>query len=356
LPADSRAGYGIALVGAGWISRVYLAALARVGGTSLAAVASRTRAAAEKLTHSSPGAKAFSFEELPALLADPNVRLVCVNSPNRLHAAHALAALEAGKHVVIEKPLCLTLDEADGLCAAATRQGVMLGYAENLCFAPLYRRARELVREGAVGRALWARQVEKHGGPYSPWFFDRTEAGGGALMDMGCHGIEALRFVFDRPAVRAVSARLATTIHSDKTDLDDDAEVRLELASGVTLVSESSWAVQSGMQSTLEVHGSEGSLFVDLMGETGLRLAKKGGAVTRPTVDPLLEHGYVGELAHFLAGAGGAKVEETGEDGRAVLELLLAAYASAGQGGREIALPFRPAGVTRPVDLWRPSP
>ena len=341
------------MLGAGWISRVYLAALQRAGGAYLAAVASRTRAAAEKLTGGNGRASVYTFDELPKLLADGNVRLVCVNSPNRLHAAQALAALEAGKHVVVEKPLCLTLDEADALCAAATRHGVTLGYAENLCFAPLYRRARDLVRDGAVGRVLWARQVEKHGGPYSPWFFDRAEAGGGALMDMGCHGIEALRFVFDRPAVRAVSARLATTLHADKTDLDDDAEVRIELASGVTLVSESSWAVTSGMQSTLEIHGSDGSLFVDLMGETGLRLAKKGGAVTRPTVDPLLEHGYVGELVHFIAGLGGAKVEETGEDGRAVLEILLAAYASAGQGGREIALPFRPAGVTRPVDLWR---
>ena len=334
---------------------MYVASLQRAGGAHLVAVASRTRAAAEKLTHGSGRANPYTFEELPALLADSKVRLVCVNSPNRLHAAHARAALDAGKHVVVEKPLCLTLDEADSLCGAATRNGVMLGYAENLCFAPLYRRARELVREGAVGRVLWARQVEKHGGPYSPWFFDRTEAGGGALMDMGCHGIEALRFVFDRPPVRAVSARLATTLHSDKMELDDDAEVRLELASGVTLVSESSWAVQSGMQSTLEIHGSEGSLFVDLMGETGLRLAKKGGPVTRPTVDPLLEHGYVGELAHFIAGVGGAAIEETGQDGRAVLEILLAAYASAGQGGREVALPFRPpSGVTRPVDLWRP--
>ncbi|MFI5314074.1 MAG: Gfo/Idh/MocA family protein [Myxococcota bacterium] len=343
---------GIALLGAGWISRVYVAALQRAGGASLAAVASRTRAAAERLTQGFASAQAYAFDELPLLLADPNLRLVCVNSPNRLHAEHALAALEAGKDVVVEKPLCLTLEEADSLCASAARHGRVLGYAENLCFAPLYRRARELVREGAVGRVLWARQVEKHGGPYSPWFFDRAEAGGGALMDMGCHGIEALRFVFDRPAIRAVSARLATVLHSEKTRLEDDAVVRLELAGGATLISESSWAVQSGMQSTLEVHGNEGTLSVDLMGETGLRLAKRGGGVTRPTVDPLLEHGYVGELAHFIACAGGAAAEETGEDGRAVLEILLAAYASAGQGGCEIALPFRPAGVSRPVDLW----
>jgi myo-inositol 2-dehydrogenase/D-chiro-inositol 1-dehydrogenase len=332
---------------------VYLAALARAGGARVVAVASRTRTAAEKLARETAGAKAYTFDELPALLADADVRLVCVNSPNRLHAAQALAALEAGKDVVVEKPLCLTLDEADSLCAAARRHGRMLGYAENLCFAPLYRRARELLREGAVGRVLWARQVEKHAGPYSPWFFDRVEAGGGALLDMGCHGIEALRFVFDRPEVRAVSAKLATVLHAERTQLDDDAVVRLELASGATLVSESSWAVQSGMQSTLEVHGSDGTLSLDLIGETGLHIAKRDGAVSRPSVDPLLEHGYVGELAHFVAAAGGAPVEESGEDGRAVLEILLAAYASAGEGGREVPLPFRPTGVTRPIDLWR---
>jgi len=332
---------------------VYAAALARAGGAALVAVASRTRAAAERLAKDA-GAKAYAFDELDALLADPAVELVCVNSPNRLHAAQALAALEAGKHVAVEKPLCFGLDEADALCAAAARHGRVLGYAENLCFAPLYARARALIREGAVGAVHWARQVEKHGGPYSPWFFDAAEAGGGALMDMGCHGIEALRFVFDRPAVRAVSARLATTLHAERTSLDDDAVVTLELASGAVLVSESSWAVKSGMQSTLEVHGSEGTLFVDLMGETGLRLAKKDGATTRPMIDPLYEHGYVGELAHFVAAARGATCDETGADGRAVLEILLAAYASGGQGGRAVPLPFRPPpGVTRPVELWR---
>ena len=185
---------------------MYGAALARAGGAILVAVASRTRAAAEKLAGPA-GAKAYAFDELGALLADPRVELVCVNSPNRLHAEQALAALEAGKHVVVEKPLCLTTADADALCATAARHGRVLGYAENLCFAPLYRRARELIREGAVGKVHWARQVEKHGGPYSPWFFTRADAGGGALMDMGCHGIEALRFAFGRPAGRARSRR-----------------------------------------------------------------------------------------------------------------------------------------------------
>ena len=339
-------------MGAGWISRVQLAALDRVGGARLCAVASRTRAAAEKLA-GERGAAAFSFDELPRLLADPGIGLVFVNSPNRLHAAHAEAALDAGKHVVLEKPLCFTLAEADRLCAAASRHQRVLGYAENLCFAPLFRRARELVRSGALGRVLWARQVEKHGGPYSPWFFDAAEAGGGALMDMGCHGIEALRFALDRPAVRAVSAELRTVLHGAKTELDDDAVVRLELADGAVLVSESSWAVQGGMQSSLEIHGSEGRLLADLTGETGLLLTKRDGMQSRPPVDALSDHGYTGEIAHFLAAARGAPLEESGEDGRAVLEILLAAYASAGQGGRAVALPFRPGSARKPVDLWR---
>jgi predicted dehydrogenase len=342
---------GVALLGAGWISRVHWAALERAGGAKLVAVASRTRAAAEKLA-APQGAAPFAFDELPRLLAEPGVELVFVNSPNRLHAEHAVAALEAGKHVVVEKPLCFTPAEAERMCAAADRHRRVLGYAENLCFAPLFRRARELVRSGAVGRVLWARQVEKHGGPYSPWFFDLVEAGGGALMDMGCHGIEALRFVFDRPEIRSVSARLATVLHGDKTRLDDDAVVTLELADGATLVSESSWAVQGGMQSSLEVHGTDGTLVADLMGETGLRLAKRDGAQSRPPVDPLVDHGYVGEMAHFLAAARGGPLDESGADGRAVLEILLAAYASAGQGGRAVPLPFRPTGIARPADLW----
>lgn len=317
-------------------------------------MASRTRESAERFVREARvRASAYTFDELPALLADPNVDLVCVNSPNHLHAPQALAALAAGKHVVIEKPLCLTLEEADALCEAGARTGRSVGYAENLCFAPHYRRAREIVRSGELGRVLWARQCEKHAGPYSPWFWTREEAGGGALLDMGCHSLEALRWLLDKPRIARVEARLATLAHGGRTQLDDDAHVALTLEDGARLVSESSWAVASGMQSTLEVHGSEGSLWLDPVGETGLRVWKKDGGHAAVSVDPLLDTGYVGELEHFVTCArGGDVLEESAEDGRAVLELMLAAYASAGQ-GRAIELPFRPRGVERPIDLWR---
>ena len=325
-----------------------------MSGATLVAVASRTREAAERFVARDGARRAYTFDELPELWADRDVSLVCVNSPNRLHAAHALAALEADKDVVIEKPLCLTLEEADALCEAGARTGRLVGYAENLCFAPHYVRARELVRGGAIGRVLWARQVEKHAGPYSPWFFTREDAGGGALLDMGCHSLEVLRWIFGKPLVVSVEAQLATLAHGERTALDDDARVVLALEDGTRLISESSWAVQSGMQSTLEVHGSEGSLWLDPVGQTGLRLWRRGKGVEQVSADPLYENGYVTQLEHFVGCAlSGDPPEESAHDGRAVLELILAAYASAGEGGRAIALPFRPSGVERPIDLWR---
>jgi predicted dehydrogenase len=278
---------------------------------------------------------------------------VCVNSTNRLHATHALAALRAGKHVIVEKPMCLTLAEADAILEAARAAGRGLGYAENLCFAPRYREARRLVDTGAVGRVLYARQREKHGGPYSDWFWSAEEAGGGALLDMGCHGIECLRWLVGKPHVARVSAEIRTLLHGARTDLDDDAIVWLELEDGTRLVSESSWAVKSGMESDLEVHGTEGTLYVDLMGETGLRLHREPEGWTRPMADPLGSLGYPQQLEHFLdCFASGAEPEEGGRDGRAVLEIALAAYASA-RSGRPVALPLDPPGVERPVDLWR---
>lgn len=342
----------VALIGAGFISLVYAEALARIPGARVVAVASRTRASAERLARRAGAERAVAYDELASVLADPAVDVVCVNSTNHLHAAHAIAALDAGKHVTVEKPLCLTLAEADAMLAAARRAGRALAYAENLCFIPHYRHARQLVASGALGKLVHARQCEKHAGPYSPWFWQLEEAGGGALLDMGCHGIECLRFVLGKPRVASVSARLATVRHAGRTRLDDDAVVEMRLEDGLVAVSESSWALEGGMQSTLELHGSEGTLHVDLLAETGLRLFQKGKGWSTPHPDPLWANGYPQTLAHFLdCFARGVEPEETAADGRAVLEITLAAYASARDGAAR-TLPFDPGPARRPAELW----
>jgi predicted dehydrogenase len=343
---------GIALIGAGWISGVYTQALARVAGTWVVGVASRTRASAEKLAESCGAPLAVDYGELERVLGDPRVSVVCVNSTNHLHAEHTIAALRAGKDVIVEKPLCLSFEEADRMIEAARAAGQGLAYAENLCFAPHYRHARDLVASGKLGRVLFARQSEKHDGPYSDWFYQLEEAGGGALLDMGCHSIECLRWLLGKPPVARVSGDLATLRHQERTRLDDTAILQLELADGTRLVSESSWSLQGGMESTLEVHGTEGTLHVDLLGEGGVRVwrSDEGWKVEHP--DFLGLSGYPQELEHFLdAFARGVEPEETAHDGRVVLEIMLAGYHSARE-GRPVELPFDPGPVRRPIDLW----
>jgi predicted dehydrogenase len=238
------------------------------------------------------------------------------------------------------------------MIATARETGGGLGYAENLCFAPHYRYARDRVASGQLGQVLFARQCEKHAGPHTDWFYQVPEAGGGALLDMGCHSIECLRWLLGKPPVARVSADLATLRHQNRTSLDDTAIVQLELADGTRLLSESSWSLQGGMESTLEVHGTEGTLHLDLLGEGGVRIwrQEEGWKVEPPDFVGL--SGYPQELEHFLeAFARGAEPEENAQDGRVVLEIMLAGYASARQ-GRPVELPFDPGPVSRPIDLW----
>jgi predicted dehydrogenase len=330
---------GVALVGSGWIARRYAAALVRLPGSRLAAVASRDPERARDLAREAGAGRALGFDDLEALLGDPQVDVVCVCSPNYLHALHALAALRAGRDVLVEKPLCLTLAEADALIGAARRSGALLGYAENLCFAPHYRRARELLRAGRLGRLVAARQVERHAGPYSPWFLEPRAAGGGALMDMGCHGIGALLWLLGAPRVARVCARTERRVHPGP--LEDEARVELELDAGLVAVSESAWTRATGMESRLELVGSEASLELDLLGATGLRLQRCDGAWEPVVPDELVASGYVAELEHFLDCVRRRREPELGgAQGRAVLEVVLAAYASAAAGGRPVSLPL----------------
>jgi myo-inositol 2-dehydrogenase/D-chiro-inositol 1-dehydrogenase len=348
--------YRVGLLGAGWISRKYLTAFRDVAEGRPIGVWSRTRESAESLARR--GDLALATIDVDELIAASEV--VCVNSINALHAEHGVRAARAGRHVIVEKPLATSFDEGRTLVSACREAGVGLGYAEELCFVPKFVRAREIARSGDLGEVLHVRQRESHGGPYSPWFFTREEAGGGVLMDMACHGIELVRWLLGKPAVSEVSAEIRSTGKLHETELDDHSHTHLLFESGVTASCEASWILQGGMQSVLEVWGTRGHLAVDLLGETGIRVfTPKGSAVagTAPgwahgLTHPARENGYPQELSHFLGCFREGRVpEEGGEDGLAVLEILQAAYASA-RAGRRITLPFRPEGVERAVDLW----
>src|SRR6185312_12683057 len=125
-------------------------------------------------------------------------------------------------------PIALNLDECDRMIAACSQAGVMLGYAEELCFTPKYVRLKQLVDEGAIGKIHLVKQSEKHDGPHSAWFYDTRRSGGGVTFDMGCHAIEFFRWLLAgrdgrKPRITSVFAQMGTYVHGARTIGDDEA-------------------------------------------------------------------------------------------------------------------------------------
>src|SRR5256885_4030358 len=124
---------------------------------------------------------ARSYADYRELLRDPEVEMISITAPNRLHAPITIDGARAGKHVVCEKPLCLTLEEADAMIDACRKAGVLLLYAEELFFAPKYVKAKQLADEGAFGRVHLVKQGGKDSSPHSEWFWDVEQSGGRRL-------------------------------------------------------------------------------------------------------------------------------------------------------------------------------
>jgi predicted dehydrogenase len=285
------------------------------------------------------------------------------------------------------------------MLAACRKASVKLMYAEELCFTPKYVRLKRLLDEGALGRPYLVKQCEKHDGPHADWFWDVRRSGGGVTMDMGCHAFEFFRWMLGkpirkggsgpgggevqtqshetplgeivplaRPKAVSVYAEMGTFVHGERTLGEDNAVivVRFQTEDGEVLgVAEESWAKKGGMDDTAEVHGSGGVAYADLLqgnailtySEAGYAYAVEKAGRTRgwsfAAFEELWNYGFPQEFAHFIDCVANDKPPlVTGEDGRAVLEIILAAYASAGT-GRKVTLPFA-ADVKRPIELWKP--
>jgi len=352
----------VGLIGTGFIGEIHAAAFKMVADAEVVAVASLTPGKAKAFAREHGIAKAF--EDYRDLMALKEVDVVTLGIPNYLHAQAAIDAANAGKHVICEKPLCRTLEEADRMIEACRRAGVLLLYAEELCFAPKYVRAKQLVEEGALGRAFLVKQSEEHFGPHMPWFWDVEKSGGGVLLDMGCHSIEYARWVFGKPQVRSVMASMGTYVHGDNTKGEDHSFCIVEYEGGKTALAENSWAKRGGVDDRCEIYGSGGFTRADLLrgsslltySEPGYGYAVEKAATTQGYTFTMFEeiwsYGFPQEMAHFVRCIQGKEMPaETGEDGREVLKIIHAAYESAGT-GRRIEWPYQPRPVEKPIDLW----
>ncbi|MCW5980556.1 MAG: Gfo/Idh/MocA family oxidoreductase [Bryobacteraceae bacterium] len=304
------------------------------------------------------------FTSYQEMLREPDIEMVTIAAPNRLHCRMTVDAARAGKHVVCEKPLAMTLEEAEEMIGACRKQGVLLLYAEELFFTPKYVKAKEMADQGAFGKVYLVKQSEKHFGPHSSWFWDVEKSGGGVFMDMGCHGIAFCYWFLNRPAIQSVYCQMGTYVHADKTRGEDNSICVIEFDGGAAGLVENSWARRGGMDDRVEVHGDGGLTYANLhMGnalptysEAGYGYAVEKAPSTKgwsyPVFEELWNYGFPQEMRHFARCVRGKEQPiATGEDGLVVMEALYAGYASAGCGAK-MALPYRPRGVKKPIDLW----
>jgi predicted dehydrogenase len=357
---DGKVGFGI--IGSQFEADIHAASIRMGRHGDVVAVASPTRAHREELAqrYEIPAV----YDDYTAMLDDPAVDVVTIAAPNVLHCQMTVDAAHAGKHVVCEKPLAMTIEEADLMVDTCRAQGVHLFYAEELFFTPKYVKAKEMADQGAFGRVHLVKQSEMHFGPHADWFWDVERSGGGAFMDMGCHGLAFAHWFLGRPRPVAITAHMGTYVHGDRTRGEDHSFAVVEFEGGVIGHVEDSWARRGGMDDRIEVYGSEGVTYANLhMGnalptysEHGYGYAVEKAPSTQgwtyPVFEELWNYGFPQEMDHFAAAVKGLEEPQaTGEDGRVVQELLLAGYQSAGS-GRRVALPFRPPGVRRPIDLF----
>ena len=349
----------VAILGAGFVANIHLESYTRfVPEAEVVAVFSNIGEEAKAFagTHGI----AQWYDNLDSLLAGSGADVIDICIPNYMHYEACLKAAAANKHVIIEKPLALTLEQADEMIAVCKQQGVLLMYAEQLCFTPKYERARMLVERGAVGNVYMLKQSEKHSGPHSAWFYKKETAGGGVMMDMGCHALAWFRWMNKNNPVKSVYADMKTVLHD--TECEDNTMAIIEFENGITAVAENSWARHGGMDDRIEIYGDKGVIYADLFkGNSSLTYSidgydyasEKAGSTkgwTFTIFEEVYNQGYPHELQHFISCVReGKQPLVTGEDGRAVLEIIYAAYESA-RTGAKVQLPFT-AKVKFPIEL-----
>jgi predicted dehydrogenase len=341
----------IAFCGAGMIAAVH-AACADELGLRVVAVASRTRERAARLAEPFRAA-AVDYVDLAG--AVDYVDLAVVATPPERHAPDVLALLAAGATVLVEKPLCRTLAEADALVQAAERHHGRLLYGENLAYAPL---VQQVVQMAPTLGDLTHVEVRALQGLPTWGAFTTDEWGGGALFDLGIHPLAVAMLVANaaghgRP--RAVSADLRGGVGHDS---DEHAEVRLHYADGPAVQVVASWQWDADPLWDMQVAGTRGVVRAELLPAPALEHNGEQLSVRRAQarVATLGDLGYIDQLRDLVAvWRTAAEPLMTAAFGSEVLQVAIAAYASAGRDGVQVALPYKGPRDLTALQTWRRS-
>ncbi len=272
----------VGLIGAGNISETHARALGAIRDVEISAIYAPTRAHAEQLAARHGGRVCDTLERL---LEHRPLDMVVVGSPSGLHAEHGIAAARSGRHVLVEKPIDITVARADALVDEAARAGVTLGVIFQDRLKPDVQRMKALVDEGRLGapilasaRVKWYRPPSYYSG--SRWRGTQALDGGGALMNQGVHTVDVLLWLFG--PVRRVFARTVTALHD--IEVEDTAVALLEFANGAVGTLEAATSAYPGYSRRIELTGANGTLVLDGddLAAIDLQDAREGERPNRP--------------------------------------------------------------------------
>jgi len=273
---------------------------------------------------------------------DPDTDVVIIGIPNHMHKEAVLMAAEDKKAILCTKPLGRNAAEAKEMLEAVEKAGIFQAYLEDLVYTPKTLKSLDSVKNGALGKVLWVRSRETHPGPHSAWFWDLEKAGGGAIIDMGCHCAEIVRnFIGKDVKPVEVMCWADTLVHN--IDAEDHGIALIRFENGSMGQIEVSWAFRGGMDLRDEVAGTEGTIWMDHFLRTGFQMftnVGQGGYVAEkaegdtgwlyPVGDEVNELGYTHMFIDVFDAMDKGKVPmETFYDGYVVNAIIDACYKSA---------------------------
>ena len=257
----------IGIIGCGKIAQVrHIPEYAANPHVEIAGFYDLNRERAEELAKKYGAAAYASYEEL---LADGEIDAVSVCAANNAHAEISIAALKAGKHVLCEKPMAVTLEECEAMVAAAKEAGKYLMIGQNQRLAKAHVKAKELIAEGAIGKVLTFRTIFGHGGPETwsvdpgknVWFFDKSKAAMGAMADLGIHKTDLIQYMLGEKIVET-QAVLTTLDKQDASGeligVDDNAVCIYKMESGAIGTMTASWTYYGAEDNTTVIYGTKG--------------------------------------------------------------------------------------------------
>jgi predicted dehydrogenase len=331
----------IAMLGSGFIGRFYADSLQGYRSRDkIVSIYSRKPESAQKFAEDYK--VHFHTTDMEAAITRPDVDIVCISLPNHLHEPAVMLCCKHKKAVMTTKPLGRNSVEAKRMLDAVEQAGIFNGYLEDLVYTPKFLKAHESVKNGALGRILWAKSRETHPGPHSDWFWDIELAGGGCILDLGCHCVEITRTYIGKD-IKPIEVMCWADTQVKPIEAEDHAIGLVKYENGAIGQVEVSWTFRGGLDLRDEVLGSEGTIWVNSFLRTGFDMfttgkgadyvAEKAESNTGwlfPVGDELNELGYNHMFMDmFNAIEQGREPKETFYDGYVVNCILDAAYRSA---------------------------